>query len=222
MTIDAERPSPSGQHDPETAPFVGAVGGDIDEGVVVGYPNSRGRTGPLVLGAEPTLRSNTVLYQASVIGARFSTGHGVVVREECEIGDHVSVWSNSVIDYGCRIGDGVKIHTNCYVAQFTEIGPGAFLAPGVSIANDLYPGSELSAQAMRGPVIGAGAQIGAGVTILPYVTIGEGALVGAGSVITRDVPAGMVAIGSPARVTKSVTDLRPIEQRIPGSPGKES
>ena len=57
------------------------------------------------------------------------------------LGDDVSIWSNTVIDYGTVIGDGVKIHCNCYVAQYTEIGEGAFLAPGVSIANDLYPGA---------------------------------------------------------------------------------
>ena len=77
-----------------------------------------------------SLRSGSVLYLGSRIGARFQAGHNVVIREECEIGDDVSVWSNSVIDYGCRIGDRVKIHSNCYVAQFSEIEDEAFLAPG--------------------------------------------------------------------------------------------
>ena len=44
----------------------------------------------------------------------------------------------------------------------------------------------------------AGAQIGVNVTILPYVTIGVGAIIGAGSVVTRDVPPGVVAYGNPA------------------------
>ena len=46
---------------------------------------------------------------------------------------------------------------------------------------------------MAGPSIGAGAQIGVNVTILPFVRIGAGALIGAGSVVTRDVPAAVVA-----------------------------
>ena len=92
------------------------------------------------LGAGARLRSGTVLYAGSRIGARLQTGHHVVIREDCEIGDDVSVWSNTVIDYGCRIGDGVKIHCNCYVAQYTEIGDGAFLAPGRDVRQRPLPG----------------------------------------------------------------------------------
>ncbi len=132
----------------------------IDPGVQIGYPAARAVDPELTLGDGATLRSGTILYAGSRIGERFETGHNVVVREQCEIGDDVSVWSNTVIDYGCRIGAGVKIHTNCYVAQYTEIGPGAFLAPGVTIANDLYPGQAESAELMSGPSIGAGAQLG--------------------------------------------------------------
>lgn len=185
----------------------------IDPNVTIGYPVERKTVPDLVLGSEARVRSGTILYNGSVIGAGFQTGHNVVIREECEIGNNVSVWSNSVVDYGCRIGDGVKIHTNCYVAQFTVIEDGAFLAPGVSIANDLYPGSEASAEVMRGPHIEAGAQIGVGVTLLPYVRIGAGALVGSGSVVARDIPAGMVAIGNPARPTKPVSELADIHTR---------
>lgn len=193
----------------------------IDDGVTVGYPATRaggGDVAPLLLGAGARLRSGTTLYDGSVIGAGLQTGHGVVVREDCVLGDNVSVWSNTVIDYGCRIGNRVKIHCNCYVAQFSEIGDDAFLAPGVTIANDLYPGDARSAAMMGGPTIGAGAQIGVNVTILPYVRIGAGAIVGAGSVVTRDLPPGVVAFGNPAVVRRRVADLPPIEHRLaPGN-----
>jgi acetyltransferase-like isoleucine patch superfamily enzyme len=181
---------------------------------MAGYPVSRGNVGPLVLGADAELRSGTVLYDGSAIGQRLQTGHGVVVREGCQIGDDVSIWSNSVVDYGCRIGDRVKIHCNCYVAQYTELDDDVFLAPGVTIANDLYPGDKRSAELMAGPRIGAGAQIGVNVTILPFVRIGAGALIGAGSVVTRDIPAGAVAFGNPAVVHRAVTDLPPVDARV--------
>jgi len=189
-------------------------GHTIDTGVQVGYPVSRRPGRPLELGPGARLRSGTVLYDASRIGPGFETGHGVVVREDCEIGAQVSIWSNTVVDYGCRIGDRVKIHANCYIAQFTWLEEDVFLAPGVTIANDLYPGDEKSAKLMTGPHIGAGAQIGVNVTILPFVRIGAGALIGSGSVVTRNIPAGAVAYGNPAVPHRRVADLPGIEDRV--------
>lgn len=191
-----------------------AVPAQTDHGVVIGYRAARGDAGPLVLGPGARLRSGTVLYDGTTIGRRLQTGHGVVIREGCQIGDDVAIWSNTVVDYSCRIGDGVKIHCNCYIAQYTELEDDVFLAPGVTIANDLYPGDERSAELMAGPRIGAGAQIGVNVTILPYVRIGPGALIGAGSVVTRDVPAGAVAFGNPAAVRRPVADLPVIDKRV--------
>lgn len=185
-----------------------------DPGVLIGYPVIRTDMDPLVLGPGARLRSGTVLYDGSRVGRCLQTGHGVVVREACRIGDDVSIWSNSIVDYGCRIGDRVKIHCNCYVAQLTELEDDVFLAPGVTIANDLYPGDPRSAQLMAGPRIGAGAQIGVNVTILPFVRIGAGALIGAGSVVTRDIPAAVVAFGHPAVPRQPVADLPGIQTRV--------
>ncbi len=191
-----------------------AISAEIDDNVQLNYVVERYEAPPLVLGPGARIRSGSIIYQGSPVGANLQTGHNVVLREDCEIGDDVSIWSNSVVDYGCRIGNDVKIHTNCYIAQFTVIEDGAFLAPGVSIANDLYPGSAESAEVMRGPHIEAGAQIGVNVTLLPMVRIGAGAMIGSGSVVTRDIPAGMVAVGNPARPTKPVGDLRDIQERV--------
>lgn len=205
----------------------GVIAGEglvADGGVLLGYVPERadGRSLDLLLGADARLRSGSVLYRGSRIGARFQTGHNVVIREECTVGDDVCVWSNSVVDYRCRIGDRVKIHSNCYIAQFTEIGPDAFLAPGVVTANDLYPGQPESADVMSGPWIGAGAQIGVNVTILPYVRIGAGSLIGAGATVVRDIPQGAVAYGNPAVVRGTVGDLVPIESRIAAEPTSAS
>jgi acetyltransferase-like isoleucine patch superfamily enzyme len=189
-------------------------GSSFDVDVIVGYDPARGVAAPLTMGRDARLRSGTVIYGGSRIGERLETGHGVVIREETEIGDDVSIWSHSVVDYGCVIGDRVKIHCNCYVAQFTEIAQDAFLAPGVTIANDLYPGRPGSAEPMQGPRILEGAQIGVNVTILPYVTIGAGAMIGAGAVVTRDIPDGMLAYGCPAVPVRRVDELGDIGPRI--------
>ena len=81
------------------------------------------------------------------------------------------------------------------------------MAPGVTIANDPHPGCDFSKLCMRGPIIKKGAQIGANVTILPFVTIGEGAVIGSGSVVSRDIPPFMVAYGNPAHPTRSIYEL---------------
>jgi acetyltransferase-like isoleucine patch superfamily enzyme len=67
---------------------------------------------------------------------------------------------------------------------------------------------------MAGPIVRQGAQIGVNVTLLPYVTIGRGAIIGAGSVVTRDVPDGMIAYGNPAVAVRSVPDTRSVATRI--------
>jgi acetyltransferase-like isoleucine patch superfamily enzyme len=201
---------------PQETAALGRIGERLaaDPDVLIAYAGSRDATAGFSLGCDARLRSGTVLYAGTHIGARFATGHHVVVREECQIGDDVSVWSNTVVDYGCRIGDRVKIHSNCYIAQYTEILDDAFLAPGVTVANDLYPGQADSARLMSGPTVGARAQIGVNVTLLPFVRIGDGCLIGAGSVVTHDIPPGMVAFGNPARVRGRVADLLDIGERV--------
>ncbi|HSL11194.1 MAG TPA: DapH/DapD/GlmU-related protein [Actinomycetota bacterium] len=185
----------------------------MDDGVVLGYARERDDEMGLELGPGAWLRSGTIVYSGSSIGRRFRTGHHVVIREDTSIGDDVSVWSNSIVDYGCVIGDRVKIHANCYVAQYTEICDDAFLAPGVCVANDLFPGNATSAAAMRGPWIGPGAQLGVNVTVVPFVSIGAGAIIGAGAVVTRDIPDGVLAYGNPAVVVKRVDEID-IEERV--------
>jgi acetyltransferase-like isoleucine patch superfamily enzyme len=193
-----------------------------DRSVVIGHPAAMGTHGRLVLGRDAHLRSGTVLYTGSHIGRGLETGHNVVIREGCEIGEEVCIWTGTVIDYSCRIGDRVKIHTNCYIAQYTEICDGAFLAPGVSLANDLYPGQDDSQLVMSGPWIGPGAQLGVNVTMLPFVRIGAGALVGAGSVVTRDVRPGAVVFGNPATERGDVAHLRDVTERVEAAAGSAS
>lgn len=182
-------------------------GAIIDDGVQLGYPPSRRVEALLTIGPGAHVRSGTIIYGGSRIGCNLETGHNVVIREENEVGDNLRIWNNSVIDYGCRIGNNVKIHNKVYVAQFTLIEDDVFLAPGVTLANDLHPGCPDSSECMRGPCINKGAQIGINCTILPRVVIGEHSVIGAGSVVTRDIPAGVVAYGNPAQVMCDIGNL---------------
>jgi acetyltransferase-like isoleucine patch superfamily enzyme len=178
---------------------------EYDPSVLLGYRTGRAIPDQrLVIGARARLRSGTVVYAGSRIGSDFATGHNVVVREQNILGDHVQIWNNTTIDYGCRIGNNVKIHTNCYVAQFTVLEDDVFMAPGVTIANDLHPGCAFSADCMRGPTLKRGVQVGVNVTIIPMVTIGEYSLIASGAVVTSDIPPRSLVVGNPGRVIKQI------------------
>ncbi|HEX9412692.1 MAG TPA: hypothetical protein VF916_04255 [Ktedonobacterales bacterium] len=109
--------------------------------------------------------------------------------------------------YGCRPGNHVKIHTNCYVAHFAVLEDEVFLAPGVTIANDLHPACAYSSLCMRGPQLKRGVQVGVNATILPRVTIGEYAVIAAGAVVVDNVPPRTLVVGNPGRVTKHIGEL---------------
>ena len=177
----------------------------VDPRAVVGEMPGRKITDlNLTIGAHAIIRSFSVIYAGSRIGAHLETGHGVVIREENRIGDEFSIWNNSTVDYGCLIGNRVRVHTGVYIAQFTVIEDDVFLAPGVMIANDRHP---ICRDCMKGPTIRRGARVGINATLLPEIVVGESALVGAGAVVTKDVPARAVVVGNPARVIGSVDQL---------------
>jgi bifunctional N-acetylglucosamine-1-phosphate-uridyltransferase/glucosamine-1-phosphate-acetyltransferase GlmU-like protein len=67
--------------------------------------------------------------------------------------------------------------------------------------NDLYPGQKRIQQSLRRRSYSLGL-LGANATILPGLTIGENAMIGAGAVVTKDVPAGAVVMGNPARIVR--------------------
>jgi len=181
----------------------------IDPGVILGYLSPRKvKDDTLTIGDNPLVRSGSVIYAGSRIGANLQTGHNVIIREENIIGDDLCIWSNSIVDYGCKIGNRVRIHSNVYIPQYTEIEDDVFIAPGASLANDLHPGCTLSAQCMKGPTLKKACQIGVNVTVLPFVTIGEEAVIGSGAVVVDDVPPGSVVVGNPGRVICTTKDLR--------------
>ena len=104
------------------------------------------------------------------------------------------------------MGDGSRIHSRCFLEQVT-LGQGVFVGPGVVFTDDPHPACPRYLDCVRGAVVEDLVSIGGGSTILPGVRIGTRALVGAGSVVTRDVEAGMVVAGNPARPRRRVEEL---------------
>ncbi|WP_460917866.1 acyltransferase [Salinarchaeum chitinilyticum] len=152
---------------------------------------------PPRIGANATIRGGTVIYPDVVVGENFSTGHHAVVRESTRIGDDVLVGTNVVIDGHARIGDGASLQTNAYVPTQSVLGDRVFLGPGATLTNDATP-VRSEDERLEGPQLCDDVTIGANATILPGVEVGEGAFVAAGAVVTRDVPARTLAIGTPA------------------------
>lgn len=183
----------------------------IEEFCIVGKHAGRTSDGVparTVIGDGSTVRSHTVVYAGSTIGRRFQTGHHVLVREANVIGDDVSVGSLSVIEHHVTIGDRVRIHSQNFIPEYTVLEVGAWIGPRVTITNHPFPECPQPEGCMVGVHVGRYARIGANVTILPGIRIGARALVGAGAIVAKDVPPGAVVVGTPAKVTKTIDDLR--------------
>jgi maltose O-acetyltransferase len=123
-------------------------------------------------------------------------------------------------EYGrhIHIGDGVLVNFDCIFLDGADItiGDGTAIAPRVQFLTAGHPvdaadrlirdpvtGRRKGAWTVNRPItVGRDCWIGAGAIILGGVTIGDGAMIGAGSVVTRDVPAGMLAVGNPCRVVR--------------------
>ena len=113
---------------------------------------------------------------------------------------------------GVHFGNNVFANFNLTLVDDTHIyvGDQVMFAPNVTIATAAHPISpELRAKGYQYnlPVhIGKNCWLGAGAIVLPGVTIGENTIVGAGSVVTKDLPANVIAVGNPCRVLREITD----------------
>ncbi len=126
----------------------------------------------------------------------------------CQIGDECKIASFVEIQRGVVLGSRVKVEAFAFIPTGVTVGDGAFIGPHACFTNDKRPaavgpdGQLLSADEweVTPTVVEERAAIGANATIVCGVRIGAGALVGAGAVVTRDVPAGALVLGNPARV----------------------
>lgn len=127
-------------------------------------------------------------------------------------GEHVLIEAPFHCDYGYNIELGENFYSNVNLVILdcakVSIGRNVFIAPNVGLYTAGHPlDAERRNQGLEyaHPItIRDNVWIGGGVTVLPDVTIGEGAVIGAGSVVTKDIPAHVVAVGNPCRVLRTL------------------
>src|SRR3990167_7175181 len=140
--------------------------------------------------------------------ANFINLYGCTIGDNTKIGTFVEVQKNATIGKSC------KISSHTFICEGVTIEDNVFIGHGVTFINDTYPratnpdgGLQTEADWKVEPIlVKKGASIGSGATILSNVTIGENAIIGAGSVVTRNIPANVIAAGNPAKILRSIKD----------------
>ncbi len=124
----------------------------------------------------------------------------------CDYGSNIEIGENFYTNHNCVILDGAKV----------VFGDNVFIAPNCVFSTAGHPLD--AGQRNRGleyayPItVGDNVWIGASVTVLPGVRIGSNTVIGAGSVVNRDIPDGVVAVGSPCRVLRPITGEDQVQQ----------
>lgn len=125
---------------------------------------------------------------------------GAIIRDKVSIGKNAVIMMGAVINIGAEIGDGTMVDMNAVVGARGKLGKNVHLGAGAVVAGVLEPPSKDPC------MIGDNVLIGANSVILEGVKVGNGSVIAAGSVVTEDVPEGVVVAGSPAKIIKSVDD----------------
>jgi acetyltransferase-like isoleucine patch superfamily enzyme len=180
----------------------------LDQGVILGYPPWKKKAGELslIIGDNAFIRSGTVIMAGVKIGHDFQCGHNVIIREDNQLGNQVMIHNNSQIYPHNQIGNRVVIQAGCFL-EAVSLSDGVILGPQVVFTDDIHPRCPRFLECLKGAKVGKRAKIGANCTILPGVSIGEKSLIGAGSVVTKDIPARVLAVGNPAKAIKKISQL---------------
>lgn len=179
--------------------------------VTVGEPDKRFYQSPsyefpsTIIGSHAIIRSGTVIYAGCNIGDCFQTGHYAVIRERTIMGHHCSFGISAQSDGQCVLGNYVRVHTAAYICPTARIGDYVWIYQYTVLTSDIHPPCD---QCAEGPTIEDYAVIAAQCVVLPRIRVGQHALVGASSVVTRDVPAEAVVLGTPAKVVGSVRGIK--------------
>ena len=152
-------------------------------------------------GSDPAHDEGRMRLLQSLLGR---AGQGAFIEPpfHCEYGYNIRVGARFFANFLCVVLDPASV----------DIGDDVFFGPGVHVYTATHPidaGERIRGPELARPVrIGSRVWIGGGSIVLPGVTIGDGTTIGAGSVITREVPAGVVAAGNPCRVLRVLKDGR--------------
>jgi acetyltransferase-like isoleucine patch superfamily enzyme len=189
-----------------------AVLGKVAEPAPTSVNKSPADLPPLRLGEGCIVGAQSVIYRGTTIGQKCLIADLSFVRENTEIGDYVIVGAHVTVENRVKIGAYTKIQTGAYITAVTTIEDHVFISPCVVTTNDNFMGrTQERFKYWGGPTIRHGARIGANVTLLPNVEVAREAFVAAGSIVTRDVPAETLVMGSPAKSKRPVPETEWVE-----------
>ena len=169
---------------------------------------------PARIGDGTVVSAGAIVFAGSTVGANCIVGDQSCIRERVELADDCILGRGSLIENDTTVGEGTRIQAGAYITAYSTLEEDVFIAPCVVTTNDNFMGrTEQRKALMKGPTIRRGARIGGGAILCPGIEVGEEAFVGAGAVVTKDVPARTLVVGSPARVLR---DVDPAELRENG------
>ena len=149
--------------------------------------------------------AGVIIYCGCTIGEKTLIADTAVIRENVTVGSKTIIGRGTTIENFCTVGSNCKIQTNVYLTAYSQVEDYVFIAPCVTTSNDNYAArSKQRFGKFKGVTIKKGGRIGAGAVILPGKIIYEDALVAAGSVVTKNVEAGKIVVGNPAKVLRDV------------------